>query len=478
MTRRRDLEIELADRMIKLGKGGKSDAPDVEKLRSAIPPDVALVDLFVVSNELGWKALAPPGSRMVAFVIRRDRPVVRVDLGPMGLIEANIDGWRKVAAEGVDPLAGNARNMTLQFATRIWYQVWSPLKPYLGGIHSVLVSPDGPLCRFPIAALPGTAASSYLIEEMGVATIPVPWKLASGTPLPTSAGRLLLVGDIDFGADPGPTNSERESGPGALAQRRVGQKVFPPLRGTLREVEAIQARFLATHPGGEVRLLRGGDATERAFLSSLTGSRFVHLATHGYFDASPLVDRPLGSEGDLWRSPLLLARQNPSMLSGIAFAGANHPFRPGREDGILTALEALQLDLSGAEIVVLSACESTLGTRTQGEGLIGLQRAFHVAGARSLISSLWQVDDAATAAFMEEFYANLWERRLPRIEALRQAQVALLRRYDPRTQKMRRDGQPDGPETSAAAPVRGDQTTPQGLPPCFWAAFVLSGDWR
>jgi CHAT domain-containing protein len=167
------------------------------------------------------------------------------------------------------------------------------------------------------------------------------------------------------------------------------------------------------------------------------------------------------------------------MLSGIAFAGANRPFRADREDGILTALEALQLDLSGTELLVLSACESSLGIRTQGEGLLGLQRAFQVAGARSLISSLWQVGDAPTAALMEEFYANLWERRLPRIEALQQAQIALLRRYDLRQQRLRRGGEADRPETPVAAP-RKEETRPpaQAIPPRYWAAFVLSGDWR
>ena len=292
----------------------------------------------------------------------------------------------------------------------------------------------------------------------------------------------MLVGDIDFDGDPGLAVSATDpvlgaGGPTVLPP--VRRRRFPPLPGTLREVEAIQNRFTTNHTGGDARLLRGSGATEGAFRSSLVGSRFVHLATHGYFDPSPMADRAVGAEGDLWRSPQYLAMQNPTMLSGIAFAGANRPFRPDREDGILTALERKQLDLSGTDLVVLSACESSLGTRTQGEGLMGLDWRLQVAGARSLISSLWQVDDVATATLMEEFYTNLWERRLPRIEALRQAQITLLRRHDTRQQRLVRGGEIDRPETPVVAPRKGDVRPPAPMsPPRYWAAFTLSGEWR
>src|SRR5205814_1939276 len=124
--------------------------------------------------------------------------------------------------------------------------------------------------------------------------------------------------------------------------------------------------------------------------------------------------------------------------SGIAFAGANGPPRPDGDDGILTAVEAQELDLTGTELVVLSACETSVGRPSHGEGLLGLQRAFEVAGARSLISSLWKVDDDATAAFMAVFYANLWTRRLPGPEAFRQAQLTMRRGYDPKEHRLTR----------------------------------------
>ena len=136
---------------------------------------------------------------------------------------------------------------------------------------------------------------------------------------------------------------------------------------------------------------------------------------------------PVAAGDDLsyWRTPQGLVRLSPGLLSGVAFTGANRTVSPDQDDGILTAIEAQQLDLDGVELVVLSACETALGSAVSGEGLMGLQRAFQVAGSRTLVSTLWSVDDAATAMLVAEFYANLWERSLPRLEALRRAQVAV-----------------------------------------------------
>src|SRR5262249_50869948 len=108
-----------------------------------------------------------------------------------------------------------------------------------------------------------------------------------------------------------------------------------------------------------------------------------------------------------------ISGNHPGLLSGIALAGANLPPRPGEDDGIMTALEVSSLDLQNVELAVLSACETGLGQTAGGEGTLGLQRAFQVAGARTTITSLWSVDDAATQTLMVEFYKRLWDKDHP-----------------------------------------------------------------
>src|SRR5262249_48628713 len=142
----------------------------------------------------------------------------------------------------------------------------------------------------------------------------------------------------------------------APAARRPAFRALPATR---REIESIRDRFALTHPGEPWRILRGAEATEQAFRSALPGPRYIHLATHGFFIPIPGSSASL-PENAYWRSPQALAGHSPGLYSGITLAGVNRPPRPGREDGILTALEAQQLDLSGVDLVVLSACETSL----------------------------------------------------------------------------------------------------------------------
>jgi CHAT domain-containing protein len=130
------------------------------------------------------------------------------------------------------------------------------------------------------------------------------------------------------------------------------------------------------------------------------------------------------------------------------------------------------LDLRGTQVVVLSACDTARGGLAVGEGVFGLQRAFHLSGARTVVASQWSVADAATSVLMEEFYRQLWTEKRTPLEALRQAQLAVLR--DPgraeRRQKELASAKERDPKDRATLPKRSH--------PALWAAFVLSGDWR
>ncbi len=126
----------------------------------------------------------------------------------------------------------------------------------------------------------------------------------------------------------------------------------------------------------------------------------------------------------------------------------------------MTALEVAELDLSGVELAVLSACQTGLGKVAGGEGLLGLQRAFQAAGAESVVATLWEVPSSETVPLMGRFYKNLWERDMTPRAALRQAQLDMLQKSRPR-------GGVPLPEDSDKRAVK---------PPYYWAAFVLSTD--
>jgi CHAT domain-containing protein len=163
------------------------------------------------------------------------------------------------------------------------------------------------------------------------------------------------------------------------------------------------------------------------------------------------------------------------VLSGLVLAGANRP-EAGGDRGILTAEGIVGLNLEGLQLAVLSACESGLGEVAGGEGVLGLVRAFHVAGARDVVASLWRVDDRATAALMGRFYHQLWAQKQPPLEALRQAQLEVYRNPG-------RIAEWAGREFGGAEVPLPKAPPPQAQPgeharTAQWAAFLLSGAGR
>jgi CHAT domain-containing protein len=227
--------------------------------------------------------------------------------------------------------------------------------------------------------------------------------------------------------------------------------------------------------------LRGADAEKSALLTALAKARFAHLATHGFFAdeaAFPRMGASLAERGleyfqpgphpgsappRVRPTPGLTGVRNPLLQSAVVLAGANQGsggLGLGEADGLLTAEEVASADLHGLELIVLSACETARGQEVGREGVFGLQTAFQLAGCRTTVASLWKVDDQATRALMIELYRNLWEKRLGKLEALREAQMTVRRRFDPATGELRST----------------DRATP--LPAYYWGAFTLSGDWR
>ncbi len=446
-----------------------------QAVKRLLPASAVLLDFFVHRDN---------GPRLGIFVIRKGRPVARLDLGPVAAIADAVDRWRK--ARGGPDHGGSAA------ARELHKHLWQPLAKHLAGVDLVLVSHDGPVGRLPLGALPADDTGKYLIEDFAFVTVPVPQLLPSLLADLPRAGKgppsLLLVGDIDFDADPGRPASTTPAPPpgpampapddrGPAAEKAVPSERpfhFTRLPGFRKEMAEIDRVYQAAFKRPPAAGLRGAAATVQALRTRAPGMEYVHLATHGLFAPAPLRSA-LAPADEVVREPLVderfsaaskLTITHPGLLSSIALAGANHLH------GMLTATELAEIDLSRARLVVLSACETGLGDTAGGEGLLGLQRALHVAGARSAVTSLWQVNDSATQTLMVEFYTNLWQRKQPPLAALRAAQRALLTGYDydPRSGMLVR-----GPA--------GERVVPSGLggkrlSPYYWAGFTLSGDWR
>jgi CHAT domain-containing protein len=451
VRRREELERELASDP-KLSAELKAVAPaGVATVRDALPPDTALVD-FVEYDSPGSIGALFEGRRLAAFVVRAGRPVVRVELGPVEPVAAALAEWNPAAPP-------TAKGGTA--ASKLRGLVWQPLAAALAGAGPVLLSPDGVTARIPFPALPGTKPGTFLIEDVTLAAVAVPRALPELLARPAPAGTgLLLVGDVDFNA-------------GAARPLRPGPR-FPPLPGTQAEADALSELWRSKFAVPAVEL-RGAAATETSVRAALGKARYVHLATHGTVGLGRDAVAPVRAD-----NPFVLTPQGaaPAALSAVALAGANRA-PDGVDDGFLTALELAALDLRGAELVVLSACDTGLGRAAGGEGVLGLQRAFQVSGAGAVVATLWPVEDDATRALMTEFYRNLWGRKLPKAEALRQAQLRLLRG------ELAAGGDAlaalGGNVAVAAVGTRGVQPIPVAADPrapARWAAFVLSGDWR
>jgi CHAT domain-containing protein len=448
-------------------------------VRAALPKNAVLID-FLEYWARTPKPAGEPGKadfqrRLLAFVILNQGEVKSIDLGPTAPLGEAIDRWRE----------GTGRTASAAEAGRFLRDtIWRPIEERIaalsndGGppIGTVLISPDGSLGQLPLAALPGKAPGTYLLEEWAIATVPSPQALVSLFRSPAVAeapdgrgGNLLVLGGVDYNSRSG------ESAPKPKKKFLVGHdraprdedEAFGPLSGTRGELATLERMYRDTFGEAGLTTLSGAAATEDALRGQALGHLYLHLATHGFF-ASPrfrsALDRSTqeARPGIEFLGSQTVSGYHPGLLSGLALAGANQP--QVEDDGILTAEEVSTLNLARADLVVLSACQTGLGKSAGGEGLLGLQRSFHCAGARTVIGSLWRVDDVATRDLMERFYENLWDKDLGKLEALREAQLWMLRERGPRGLKPQ-----EGEETASLS---------QRLPPYYWGAFILSGDWR
>ncbi|MFZ1025595.1 MAG: CHAT domain-containing protein, partial [Limnoraphis robusta] len=452
----------------------ETQAVEIENIKQFIPEDGVLVELILYApfdakaNTNRWGEL-----RYAAYILAADGQVNWVDLGEAEPIDKKVRLFRRDLREKSASVKHSARELD--------EVVMRPIREMLGDKTHILISPDGQLNLIPFAALvdenneylvrnylftylstgrdllrlqlnapsrqdPVMLANPNYDEPGDVTGV----QLASNPPFPVGEGlgersNSFPVGEgLGRGGESGMRSNQRSTDLATLT--------FSPLEGTQLEADTI----LPLIPN--LQLFTGSQATEN-LLYKLQAPQILHLATHGFFlediDCIPTTGTRSTPDATIIFiphpdflpdcKPTPRNTENPLLRSGLALAGFNVR-QSGEEDGVLTASEVTRLRLYGTKLVVLSACETGLGSLANGEGVYGLRRAFVKSGAESQLMSLWQVDDYGTSELISLYYQRI-KRGEGRSIAMRQIQLDLLEE-------------------------------PLYEHPFYWASFIFTGDWR
>jgi len=372
-------------------------------------------------------------------------------------------------------LAGQAvgKRTTDQYraaGARLRDRVWDPVAAKLGDSSRVFVVPDGALNLVELAALP-VGESEYLVETGPRIHYLSAERDVLGYEGGAGAGGLLALGDPAFdepslfaalapaGAPAKLHETYRVASAGTYRGLRSSCSSFRTLHfeqlpETGDEVDEVAGLWRKQTGSGEVTSLRGASASEAAFKRLASEAGMIHLATHGFFLGEGCPSATEGARSAASSEVVPAGRgESPLLLSGFALAGANHrdAAGPEEEDGILTAEEIAALNLTKVQWAVLSGCDTGVGEVRVGEGVFGLRRAFEVAGARTLIMSLWPVEDETTRRWMKSLYDNRYAKGMSTIDAVHEANLEVLRHR---------------------------RAAGLSTHPAFWAGFIASGDWQ
>ncbi|MBI4533460.1 MAG: CHAT domain-containing protein, partial [Candidatus Melainabacteria bacterium] len=366
------------------------------------------------------------GQHYAAVILSSSGPVAVVDLGAVAIVDEAAYSWRQQVVVGNEASA-NWRNLC--------QLLWNNLSVALPQeVSQLWVSPDAELTRIPwhLCAETSPATSKLLVAQLDSARELAYLRLGRSAGMPQHPV-FLLAGGIDFGSSSDAAGDRLE---------------VPPLPGTLDEVKVLEK--LAQKQEMSVTLLTGREATKARVLTLLPKASWVHFATHGFFfDEATVFQAGRRAVLVKARESLMESKEtrNPLVESGLVLAGGSGNGGQGMSGRLLTAEELVGLNLMNCESMTLSACETGLGKEVTGQGVMGLRASIMAAGAKSVLISLWKIPDESTLKLMELFYTNLWVKKLPKAEALHQAQVAVR----------------DTPYERFKAPV-------------YWAGWVLVGD--
>jgi CHAT domain-containing protein len=354
---------------------GEMKAVTLAETRQLLPDSGSAIAEFVVSEKKAF-----------VFVFTLDR-AQKATIKPIIL---NIDG--KTLADKIEAYRSSVAAGDLGFQQKgaeLYDLLIKPVEPQLRGIRDLAIVPDGPLWGMPFQAL-NDRTGKYLVERMAISYAPSVTVLAAmrkkGSAADTAGRRELIA----FGNPiPGRETSER------VQKVFMGEKLEP-----LPEAERLVNELRRMYGPAKSEVYTGLGASEEVAKSQMPKFKIIQFATHGILDdANPLY------------SHLVLSQSSGDQ----------------NEDGLLEAWEMKDLDL-GADMVILSACDTARGRFSSGEGVIGMTWAMFIAGASATVASQWSVESSSTTELMLEFHRQLLARlRTSKAEALRQAELKVMR---------------------------------------------------
>jgi CHAT domain-containing protein/Flp pilus assembly protein TadD len=330
------------------------------------------------------------------------------------------------------------------FGGELYATAWKPLEEHLKGVKTLYYSPSGLLHKIAFGALPdgtGRLEDKYILNLVS-STREVVHFVKNNTDNAQLISAVLYgglkydtaVSDMQTAAKKYKTQNATIV-PGRYPAELTRGAAWVELPATREEILMIDTYLKRNKIS--YTLYQGSSGNEESF-KSLNGKKtgLIHFATHGFFlnDVERQRDDTETQRGisGASREANSNDNDNPLLRSGLLLSGGNNAWTrkkvEGIEDGILTADEISRLNLLGAKLVVLSACQTGLGDIKNGEGVFGLQRAFKLAGVETLIMSLWEVDDAATAKLMSTFYTE-WLSGKSKQEAFKEARRQVRAEY-------------------------------------------------
>lgn len=395
-----------------------------------------------------------------ALVLTAKGNPILYDLGPADSLDFLIKSFHEhmKAMAGQDHLPTHEDRKTYQeIAYNIYKCAFKPIVNSFAGRNNLTIAADGPLSLIPFDALVDDS-NQYLIDKFSFQYLFAARDMLRRGAKTRSSKGLIAFGNPDYYA-PQAIREECAFAKLGMSVKAKGNKALADTKYLVRndsvtslpfsEKEVIQAaNNWNQFQGDTAKVFTGCQASEEVFKSKSPGNKIIHLATHGfyYFSNSSAATMAPNNQSYSYYSG------NPLLGCGILLAGANlEESCVGEdkcEDGHLTALEVSCLDLSGTDLVVLSSCQSGLGITYDGEGTYGLLRAFFIAGAKDVVSTLWQIDDLQTSSAIDALYSN---QHTPIFQRLRYMKLNQIK-------NLRASGLSDHPYS--------------------WAGFVATGAWK